>query len=352
MAGSNDDSIATRIIFCGVGFPTSFEYTKQYLLPYPFIQVDAVPFDEVPDKIGSYHICVVRGMRLDSKVIARAKQMKLIVQYGVGLEGVDIEAATEFGIKVARIPSSGTGNSLSCAEHAIYLILGLLRDQKGMEQAFKEKRLGEPTGETLYGKTVFIVGYGNIGRDLAVRLRPFGVKILAIRRSWGSNSAANLTKLDAVDTSQTQSTDKGYIDDNLVDEKGGSDRLLEFASQADIVVTCCLLNTETVGIVNAKFLSSMKKGAYIINISRGALMDYEAVKASLEAGHLGGLGLDVAWFEPFDPADPILQHPKVLITPHIAGITEMSYRNMAKVVGECAMSLHKGEQFHDIEIVN
>lgn len=343
--GESNGGISTRILFCGVGFPTSCEYTKQYLLPYPFIQIDAVPYEEVPDKIGSYDICVHRGMRLDSKVIAHAKQLKLIVQFGVGLEGVDIEAATKFGIKVARIPSNGTGNSLSCAEHAIYLILSLLRDQKGMEKAFKERRLGEPTGETLYGKTVLILGYGNIGKDLAVRLRPFGVKILAIRRSWGS--AANLKKLDETTTSQTQSMDRISIDDDLLDAKGGSECLLEFASQADIVVTCCLLNAETVGIVNEKFLSSMKKGSFVINIGRGGLLDYEAIKFSLESGHLGGLGLDVAWFEPFDPDDPIVQHPRVIITPHIAGITEMSYRNMAKV--GISLSHSNAHIFHELE---
>lgn len=344
------DTDVIRVIFCGVAFPTAFEYTEQFLLPYNFIQVDAVPFDEVPDKIGNYDICVVRGMRLESNVIARAKQMKLIMQFGVGLEGVDIEAATKFGIKVARIPGSGSGNSLSCAELAIYLILGLLRNQKAMDIAFKERKLGDPTGETLYGKTVFILGYGNIGKDLAVRLKPFGVKILATRRHWNSNSSVSLNNLG--DTSQIQTMNNGCMNDDLLDEKGGTERLLEFASEADIVVACCQLNAETVGLVNAKFLSAMKKGALLVNIARGGLMDYEAVKASLESGHLGGLGLDVAWYEPFDPEDPISKHPKVLITPHVAGVTELSYRNMAKIVGECALSLHKGEPFSGIEIVN
>lgn len=345
-------TITTRVLFCGLTFPSGLEYTKQYLLPYPFIQVDAMAFDKVPDVIANYDICVVRGMKLDANVISLARQMKLIVQFGVGLEGVDIEAATKFGIKVARIPGNTSGNSLSCAEHAIYLILGLLRDQKGMEKAFKERMLGAPTGETLYGKTVFIVGYGNIGKDLAIRLRPFGVKILATRRRWHSNSALDLSKQDAVDNYPIQSTDNGNIKDDLIDEKGSNECLYEFAKQADIVVTCATLTSETVGMVNVKFLSSMKKGAFLVNVARGGLLDYEAVKASLECGHLGGLGTDVAWFEPFDPADPIIQHPKVLITPHVAGVTEVSYRNMAKVIGDCALHLNNGESFIGIEIVN
>lgn len=344
-------TITTRVLFCGLTFPSSVEYTKQYLLPYPFIQVDAMAFDKVPDVIANYDICVVRGMMLDANVISLARQMKLIVQFGVGLEGVDIEAATKFGIKVARIPGNTSGNSLSCAEHAIYLILALLRDQKGMEKAFQERMLGVPTGETLYGKTVFIVGYGNIGKDLAVRLRPFGVKILATRRRWQSKSALDLSKQD-VDNYPMQNTDNGNIKDDLIDEKGGNECLYEFANQADIVVTCATLTSETVGMVNAKFLSSMKKGAFLVNVARGGLLDYEAVKASLECGHLGGLGTDVAWFEPFDPSDPIIQHPKVLITPHVAGVTEISYRNMAKVIGDCALHLNNGDPFIGIEIVN
>lgn len=74
------------------------------------------------------------------------------------------------------------------------------------------------------------------------------------------------------------------------------------------------------------------QGAYLINIARGGLLDYGAVAQNLKSGYLGGLGIDVAWTEPFDPNDPILQLPNVLITPHVAGVTEYSYRSMAKVL--------------------
>eukprot|EP00249_Psilotum_nudum_P003864 c17365_g1_i4 orf=85-1374(+) len=315
----------TRVLFSGVNFPAAFEYTKEYLQPYDFIQVDAVPHEEIPDKIRDYDICVVRLMHFDSELIARAKKLKLLVQFGVGLEGVDIESATQAGVKVARIPSGGSGNALSCAEHAIYLILGLLRDQKGMNKTVQERKVGEPIGQTLFGKTVFIVGYGNIGKELASRLSAFGVYILATKRSWDSKS------------------EKG----ELVNEKGGVDCLLKFASRADIVVTCCQLTSETKGMINERFLAALKKGAILINIARGGLLEYNAVKSYLESNHLGGLGMDVAWLEPFDPSDPILHHPKVLITPHIAGVTEISYRNMAKVISLlelCLVKFAKGSQ--------
>ncbi|KAG5575723.1 hypothetical protein H5410_055857 [Solanum commersonii] len=181
----NRCSHVTRVLFCGPHFPDSHNYTREYLQGYPFVQVDDVPLESVPAVIGDYEISVVKSFRMNSDVLSRAKRMKLIMQFGVGLEGVDINAATKHGIKVAKIPGGATGNAASCAEMAIYLILGLLRKQNQMKISVEQKKLGEPTGDSLQGKTVFILGFGNIGIHLAKRLRPFDVKILATKRSWG-----------------------------------------------------------------------------------------------------------------------------------------------------------------------
>ncbi|KAK9279264.1 hypothetical protein L1049_012943 [Liquidambar formosana] len=343
MAGDNDKHI-TRILFCGPHFPASQKYTREYLRNFPFIQVDDVPLDDVPDVIANYHICIVKNMKLDSNIISRANQMKLIMQYGVGLEGVDIDAATKCGISVARIPGGKTGNATSCAEMAIYLMLGLLRKQNEMQIAIKQKKLGEPVGETLLGKTVFIMGFGNIGIELAKRLRPFGVKILATKRIWASQPQDNNESL-------AFPIQNGIVED-LVDEKGSHEDIYEFASNADIVVCCLSINSETAGTVDKRFISSMKKGALLVNISRGGLLDYEAVACHLKSGHLGGLGIDVAWTEPFDPDDPILKFPNVIITPHVAGITEFSFRSASKVVGDVALQLHRGTPLRGIEFVN
>uniref|UniRef100_A0A7C8Z3J0 Phosphoglycerate dehydrogenase n=1 Tax=Opuntia streptacantha TaxID=393608 RepID=A0A7C8Z3J0_OPUST len=329
----------TRVLFCGPQFPYSHIYTREFLSKYPFIQVDDVPLDEVPNVIRNYHMCVPKMMRIDSDIISRAKKLKLILQYGVGLEGVDIDAATERGIKVARIPGHNTGNAASCAEMAIYLILGLLKKQKEMDNSIKLKRLGEPCGETLFGKTVFILGCGNIGLELAKRLRPFDVKILATKRSWSSSQ---------MNGSWAQ---YNYVD-GLVDEKGSHGDIYKFAGMADIVACCLNMNSETAGVVNHSFIHSMKKGAYLVNVARGGLLEYDAVADGLKSGHLGGLGIDVAWKEPFDPNDPILQHPNVILTPHVAGVTEHSYRSMAKVVGDVAVQLHQGSTMTGIEFVN
>ncbi|GFS42629.1 D-isomer specific 2-hydroxyacid dehydrogenase family protein [Actinidia rufa] len=319
---SDGDQRITRLLFCGPYFPASHNYTREYVHNYPFIKVDDVPFADVPNVIGNYDMCIVKDMRLNADVISHASRMKLIMQYGVGLEGIDINAATRHGIKVARIPSGATGNASSCAEMAIYLMLGLLRKQNEMQLAIKKKKLGEPAGETLLGKTVFIMGFGNIGIHLAKRLRPFDVKILATKRSW------DLQKPHKSDGMSSASPTQNGTNDDLVDEKGGHEDIHTFASNADIV------------------------GALLVNIARGGLLDYEAVLCHLKSGHLGGLGIDVAWTEPFDPDDPILKFPNVLITPHVAGVTEQSYRSMAKVVGDVALQLHAGTPLTGIEFVN
>ncbi|RLN29506.1 hypothetical protein C2845_PM05G20170 [Panicum miliaceum] len=429
--------------------------------------------------------------------------MKIIMQNGVGLEGVDIGAATEHKIKVARIPGCTTGNAVACAEMAIYLTLGVLRKQRKMEtptdlgkekerassggcqlekqreslscwpagggdcavlicskeqqkgdgmelpppppplcdaeprragalrqhphlgelelvdlsgndfngslpsvfgrsrlrllnasvakeedqwegrgrpgpilagvgggeltderiggggirtgrrdgkrreelptyewvlfkvmdRAVNQRELGTPAGETIYGRTIFVLGFGAIGYELAKRLRVFGVKILATKRNWSSNTLPCDTEV-------------------LVDKKGGLEDMYEFAGEADIVITCMALTNETIGIVDNKFLAAMKKGSYLVNIARGRLLDYKAVLSHLESGHLSGLGIDVAWMEPFDPEDPILKFSNVIITPHVAGITEYSLRTTAKIVGDVALQLHSGEPFTGIEIVN
>lgn len=340
----NRCSHVTRVLFCGPHFPDSHNYTREYLQGYPFVQVDDVPLESVPAVIGDYEISVVKSFRMNSDVLSRAKRMKLIMQFGVGLEGVDINAATKHGIKVAKIPGGATGNAASCAEMAIYLILGLLRKQNQMKISVEQKKLGEPTGDSLQGKTVFILGFGNIGIHLAKRLRPFDVKILATKRSWG-RLAQDSSKSEAPSVENG-----GYAD--LVDERGNHADILKFASKADIVVCCLAMNSETIGIVNNDFISVMRKGAILINISRGGLLDYDAVLTHLKSGHLGGLGIDVAWTEPFDPDDAILKFPDVIITPHVAGVTELSYRDMAKVVGDVTLQLHAGKPFTGIEIVN
>ncbi|KAI4319372.1 hypothetical protein MLD38_032975 [Melastoma candidum] len=260
LSAMNDNGKTTRVLFCGPDFPSSHDYTKEYLAGYPYIQVLTL-------------------MRLQKRVF--------------------------------KLPES----------------------QNEIRISVEQMKLGEPIGVTLLGKTVFILGFGNIGVELAKRLRPFGVKIFATKRSWSPS------QLD------------GFTND-FVDEKGSHSEIYDFAGKADIIVCCMSMSKDTAGIINDKFLSSMRKGTLLINVARGGLMDYDAVYHHLESGNLGGLGTDVAWKEPFDPNDKILKMKNVLLTPHVAGVTEHSYRSMAKVVGDVALLIHAGSPLSVVEIVN
>jgi len=103
---------------------------------------------------------------------------------------------------------------------------------------------------------------------------------------------------------------------------------------ADVVILALTQNAHTRGLVDASFLAAMRPGACLVNVSRGGLLDYDAVLAALTSGHLGGLGSDVAWVEPWDPADPVASHPRAFFTPHVGGVTDVSYGAMAAIVAE------------------
>lgn len=226
-------------------------------------------------------------------------------------------------IYVARIPSDDCGNAASVAEHAIYLSLCLLRDQKRMEQSIRQEVIGVPTGQTLLGSTVLIYGYGNIGKHLATRLSGFGVNILGIKRSILSSTSKHETELI---------------------ELGDQSSFPRMASRADIVIMCCDQNISTFEIVDEQFLNHMKKGAYLVNIARGGLLNYSDVRKALESGQLGGLAIDVFHTEPFPPDDALLYHPRVVATPHVAGVTTVSYRNMAAITAENALRVIAGKR--------
>jgi phosphoglycerate dehydrogenase-like enzyme len=200
----------------------------------------------------------------------------------------------------------------------------VLRDQKEMTNSLFQSKLGRPTGRTLLNSNILIYGYGSIGKQLAPRLKPFGVNIAAIKRTW---------------------KDEDYDDDGKVpyiDEYGTENDLKKLLRNRDIIFLCCSQNKENMGLINNTFMTHMKRGAIIINIARGGLLNYSDVHEALESGHLGGLGIDVFHTEPFPISDPLLLHPKVIATPHVAGVTVISYNNMAKMVAENVLRMRAG----------
>ncbi|RYH05134.1 hypothetical protein EON65_45585, partial [archaeon] len=176
--------MAMQVVFCGTHFPAGFEYTKQFLgeitSEIEVIQSNNETFFEL---IKTAHVLIPFMTPITESIISAANNLRLVIQFGVGLEGVDIPAATRKGVLVGKIPSANTGNAQSCAEHAIFLALALLRDFHGLQQSIQQQRLGYPMGRTLFASRVAVVGYGGIGRALVPRLLAFQANVTVVRRA-------------------------------------------------------------------------------------------------------------------------------------------------------------------------
>ena len=243
-------------------------------------------------------------VRIDDAILDNAKQLRMIQRSGVGLDSIDLDSLRRHNIPL--YVNQGI-NSQSVAEHALLLMLASLRrlpviHRNTVAGIWKKQEQGVQTSE-LHGKTVGLIGMGNIARKLSVMLKAFGVRIL-------------------------------YYDPFRLDAKMEQElmvELKEFAeviSESDIVSLHCPLTDADKGMMNAETISKMKPGAILINTARGGLVDAKALYAALADGRLSFAGIDVHESEPIPAEYPLKSLPNVILTPHIAGITSDSFRNM------------------------
>lgn len=263
------------------------------------------------DSLEGFDVLVPTMCRVTPEMLETGDRLRLIQQCGSGLEGVDIPAARDRNIWVANVPTDLSGNADSVAELGIYMLIGLSRDIRGMARSLRGRQMGEPQGRALSGKTVGLVGMGGIGNALIRRLKPFDVRLIAVKRN---------------------SPEKAMKERGL-EWVGGPGDLPELLERSDYVILCLPVTSETKHLMNREAFSRMKRGAYLINLARGGLVDRDALKDALASGRLAGAGLDVFWEEPPDPNDPVFSY-NVLATPHIAGSTDVSMRGIVKAVAE------------------
>ena len=265
---------------------------------------------EISDLSG-IDVLIPTMSRVTDDILKTADKLRLIQQCGAGLELVNINAARERDIFVANVPTDISGNADSVAELAIYLMIGLSRNVELMKVSLKKQIMGDPMGMALKGRTVGIVGLGGIGKALIKRLRPFGVKLIGIKQSNPDQAKKDL----------------------CLDWVGGPDDLGILLKQSDYVVLCLPLNYSSQGLINEDTIKIMKQDSFLINVSRGGLVDHGALKSALKEKSIAGAGLDVFWEEPPDPADDIFQY-NVMATPHIGGATDVSMQGIAESVAE------------------
>tara|TARA_B100000674_G_scaffold451356_1_gene422063 strand:- start:13489 stop:14463 length:975 start_codon:yes stop_codon:yes gene_type:complete len=276
--------------------------------------------DELPDdEIVEYSPSEVSSAATNADVLIpivapvtakdlKGSKVKLIQQFGAGLDSVDIPAASDAKIFVSNVPSLGTGNAESVAELAIAFMISLARHLPLATSRFKEGKFGAPIGQSLWQSSVAILGYGSIGQEINRRLQSFGMDVTALSKHGPDGPR----KRDETVPVQKHLPIE-YFQDGI--------------KNADFVVVTAPGGPENNGLVDSNFISKMKKGSYLINVARGSVVEYQALLAGLVSQQLAGAGLDVFWHEPFDPSDPIMNY-NVIATPHIGGATDRSLRGI------------------------
>jgi D-3-phosphoglycerate dehydrogenase len=233
-----------------------------------------------------------------AKVIQTARACLAIGRYGIGLDNIDVARATELGIVVTNVPSYCVEE---VSDHALALLLSLARKITFYDRAIKSGVYDLQAGTPLFrvrGRILGIVGFGKIGRALYHKARGLGLKIIVFDPFVDRNSLSGLEV-------------------DVVDFPG----LLE---RSDFISLHVPLTPETRGVFNLAALRQMKPGAFLINTSRGHLIDAEALREALDQGIIAGAGLDVLPTEPPALGDPLVGHPRTIITPHAAFNSEES----------------------------
>ena len=297
-----------RVVMAGTGFAA----VRQFLIEaLPNAQFDQIEVATLRAKGHKADVMLPAMSRIDGALMDRIEGLRLIQQWGAGLEGVDIAAATERKIAVANVPTPGTGNAESVAEWCVMSAIALSRRLPLAQETIRTGGTwGTPLGRALIGRTAGIVGLGGIGQELGARLRPFGMRLIGLQRRPEPALAERLG-MEWVD---------------------GPERLAELLRRSDYLFLCVPLTEQTRHLIDEAALAMLPPKACIINAARGGLLSTQAMLRALAEGRLIGAGLDVFEQEPLDPASPLLGRADVIATSHIAGVTDVSYRGIARGV--------------------
>jgi phosphoglycerate dehydrogenase-like enzyme len=276
--------------------------------------------DELRARVAEVDALVVSGL-WRNELVEAASRLRFIQSICAGTDHFDQAMLTSRGIRLAS--AQGT-NERAVAEHAIALILALVRQlpQARDNQARSSWRgmIADRTRreDELGGNLLLIVGLGRIGSRLARLAKVFDMRVVGIRRSPG-------------------------VDDGTADSILGIDHLGEALGQADAIALTCPLTPETRGLIGAEALSRCKPSALLINVARGPVMDESALVGALQAGRLAGAGLDRFTEEPLPPTSPFGRMEQVLITPHSTGETRRYEANVVDVLLDNVARLPRGE---------
>lgn len=276
-----------------------------------------MPREEIKKVIAEYNALIVRSeTKADSELISLMEKMEVIGRAGTGTDNIDTTSATRKGIIVMNTPG---GNTISTAEHTMSLMLSMCRNIPQSNHSILSGKWDKKSykGTELQNKTLGVIGLGKIGREVAVRSKAFEMKIIGYDPVLSSDVANNL----------------GI---KLVD-------LNTLFKESDIITVHVPLTPETKEMINDKTLAMCKKGVKIINCARGGIIDEAAVLRGLESGQVSSAAFDVYMKEPPDFSNPILNHPKVVCTPHLGASTDEAQEKVAIQIAEQVVDLFEGK---------
>jgi D-3-phosphoglycerate dehydrogenase len=283
----------------------------EILAASPAVEVDVrfgLTAGDLKATIGEFDGLLVRSRsKVGADVIEAGKRLKIIGRAGIGVDNIDVAAASRRGIIVENAPS---GNAVTTAEHALCLLLSLARHIPQATASMKAGKWDKNkfSGTEIMGKSLGVVGLGNIGRIAADRARGLKMKVLAYDPFIGREAAARLGV-------------------ELVD-------MDELLARADFITVHTPLTNETRGMIGAAALARTKRGVLVVNAARGGVVDEDALLAALESGHVGGAALDVFAEEPPAAGSALVAHPRVICTPHLGASTEEAQEKVAIEVAE------------------
>ena len=280
--------------------------------------------------------------RLDGPVIATAPRLIAISNLAVGVDNIDLAAATRAGVAVGHTPGVLTETT---ADLAFALMLAAARRVAEGDRFVRAGRWRMWTprlmlGRDVWGATLGVIGWGAIGQAVARRATGFGMRVLcaAHHSAKTSTNAANASKSNR----HAAAKDKTVAIETVPPPGAECVELGRLLAESDFISLNVPLTPQTHHLIGVKELAAMKRGAILVNTARGSVIDQPALVEALRAGHLGGAGLDVTETEPIDPADPLLKLPNVVITPHIGSASHATRLRMAELAVDNILDVFAG----------
>lgn len=284
-----------------------------------------ISYEELLEVVGDFDCIITRSRTpVTKELLDRAKKLKVVGRAGVGVDNVDIEEATRRGILVVNTPGA---NTIGATELTLMHMLTILRNGHRAHESMLEHRWDRKRfmGTELYGKTLGIIGLGNIGSQVAIRAKAFGMRVMAY---------------------------DPYIPREKADKLGVKllDDLHEMLREIDVLTIHAPLTHETRNMISEREFEIMKEGVYIVNCARGGIVNEEALIKNLESGKVRGVALDVYSKEPPPPEfiDRLRKFENVSLSPHIGANTYESQENVAVIVAQQVIKALKG---HTVEYV-